>query len=165
MRIIHHLRGLCTAGIELPARCGLAALVAVDTIHRDPMRLPHLPFVKICCIASVEEARLAVAAGASALGLVSAMPSGPGVIGDELIAEIAATVAPPIASFLLTSRQDADSIIEQHQLCRTTTIQLVDQVPAKALRRLRRALRARTTGASAVAFATRSVCRCSSPVV
>ena len=58
------------------------------------MRLPHLPFVQICCIASVEEARLAVSAGASALGLVSAMPSGPMVIADDLIAEIAATVAP-----------------------------------------------------------------------
>ena len=104
------------------------------------MRLSPRPFVKICCIASVEEARLAVAAGASALGLVSAMPSGPGVIGDALIAEIAATVAPPIASFLLTSRQDADGILAQHELCRTTTLQLVDHVPAAELRKLRRAL-------------------------
>ena len=79
------------------------------------MRLSQLPFVKICCIASVEEAQLAIAAGASALGLVSAMPSGPGVIADELIAQIAATVAPPVATFLLTSRQDAASIIEQHR--------------------------------------------------
>ena len=104
------------------------------------MRLSHLPFVKICCIASVEEARLAIAAGASALGLVSAMPSGPGVIGDELIAEIAASVAPPVATFLLTSRQDADGILAQHDLCRTTTLQLVDHVPVAELRRLRRAL-------------------------
>ena len=51
---------------------------------------PSTPRIKICCIASVEEAAMAVAAGASALGLVSHMPSGPGVIGDELIAEIAA---------------------------------------------------------------------------
>jgi len=104
------------------------------------MRLPHLPFVKICCISSIEEARLAVAGGASALGLVSAMPSGPGVIADELIAQIAATVAPPVATFLLTSRQDAASIIEQHRLCRTTTLQLVDHVPLAELRQLRAAL-------------------------
>ena len=38
------------------------------------------PFIKICCIASREEARLAISAGASAIGLVSAMPSGPGPI-------------------------------------------------------------------------------------
>ena len=94
MHIIYHLRAVCLTAIELPARCGPAALVAADISHRRPTRLPHLLFVKICCIASVEEARLAVLAGASALGLVSAMPSGPGVITDDLIAEIAATVAP-----------------------------------------------------------------------
>jgi len=104
------------------------------------MRLPHVPFVKICCIASIEEARLAVSAGASALGLVSAMPSGPGVIADELIAQIAATVPPPVATFLLTSRQDAEGIIEQHRFCRTTTLQLVDHVPHAELRKLRKAL-------------------------
>ena len=47
--------------------------------------------VKICCNRSIEEAHLAVRAGASALGLVSDMPSGPGVISEVLIAEIAAT--------------------------------------------------------------------------
>ena len=104
------------------------------------MRLPHLPFVKICCISSVAEARLAVECGASALGLVSAMPSGPGVIGDALITEIAATVAPPVATFLLTSRQDADGIIDQHRACRTTTLQLVDHVAPAELRKLRAAL-------------------------
>ena len=51
-----------------------------------------MPYVKICCIASREEARLAISAGASAIGLVSAMPSGPGPIADSLIAEIAAMV-------------------------------------------------------------------------
>jgi phosphoribosylanthranilate isomerase len=50
--------------------------------------------VKICCIRDVEEARLAIGAGASALGLVSEMPSGPGVIDEATIAEVAAA-APP----------------------------------------------------------------------
>jgi phosphoribosylanthranilate isomerase len=95
------------------------------------------PYVKICCIASREEAELAVASGASAVGLVSAMPSGPGPIPDELIAEIAATVPPPIATFLLTCRQDAAGIIEQHALCRTSTLQLVDTVAPAELRKLR----------------------------
>jgi len=62
------------------------------------------PRVKICCISSVDEAALAIDAGASALGLVSHMPSGPGVISDEQIAEIASTVPPAIGTFLLTSR-------------------------------------------------------------
>lgn len=99
-----------------------------------------VPFVKICCIASLEEAQLAVDAGASALGLVSAMPSGPGVIGEEAIAEIAAKVPPPIATFLLTSLQDAGSVLAQHRRCRTNVLQLVDQVPVEDLRALRREL-------------------------
>lgn len=61
--------------------------------------------IKVCCISSVEEARMAVQAGASALGLVSEMPSGPGVISEELIAEIAATIPPAMGSFLLTSKK------------------------------------------------------------
>jgi phosphoribosylanthranilate isomerase len=104
------------------------------------MRLPHLPFVKVCCISSVEEARLAVACGAPALGLVSEMPSGPGVIPDALIAEIAAQVPPPVATFLLTCRQDAGEIIAQHRHCRTSTLQLVDYVPVPQLKRLREEL-------------------------
>jgi len=104
------------------------------------MRLPHLPFVKVCCISSLEEAELAIACGASALGLVSEMPSGPGVISDDLIAEIAAQVPPPVATFLLTCRQEAEEIIAQHRHCRTSTIQLVDEVPVAQLKRLRAGL-------------------------
>jgi phosphoribosylanthranilate isomerase len=95
------------------------------------------PFIKICCMASREEARLAISAGASAVGLVSSMPSGPGPIADSLIAEIAAVVPPPIATFLLTCRQDAESIIEQHAMCRTSTLQLVDSVAPAELEKLR----------------------------
>jgi len=85
------------------------------------------PRVKICCISSREEARIAIECGASALGLVSAMPSGPGVIPEETIAEIAASVPPPIATFLLTAKQDTESIIAQQRRCRTNTIQIVDR--------------------------------------
>ena len=87
------------------------------------------PFVKICCIKSVSEARLAISAGASAIGLVSDMPSGPGVISNDLIAEIARSIPTAIASFLLTQRQTARALIEQHRFCKTTAIQLVDAVP------------------------------------
>jgi phosphoribosylanthranilate isomerase len=95
------------------------------------------PRIKICCISSVDEARVAVQMGASALGLVSEMPSGPGVISDELIAEIASTVPPPVATFLLTSRREADAIAQQHAICKTSTIQLVDAVEPRELRKLR----------------------------
>jgi phosphoribosylanthranilate isomerase len=70
-----------------------------------------MPRVKICCISSLEEVRMALAAGASALGLVSQMPSGPGVISETPIAQIAATVSAPTdtfwGTFLLTCQQYA----------------------------------------------------------
>lgn len=84
--------------------------------------------LKICCIASRAEADTAIAAGAAALGLVSWMPSGPGVIDEATIASIASTVAPPTETYLLTSRRDAASIARQHARCRTTTLQLVDRL-------------------------------------
>src|SRR5215475_9938193 len=98
------------------------------------------PRVKICCIMSVAEARLAVTAGAAALGLVGRMPSGPGVIDDALIAEIAASVPPPVATFLLTSETRADAIVDHLRRCRTNTVQLVDRVEEGAHAAIRRAL-------------------------
>jgi phosphoribosylanthranilate isomerase len=96
--------------------------------------------IKICCISSVAEAQTAIDAGAAALGLVSAMPSGPGVIDEDAIARIAATVPPGVASFLLTSALDAATIIAQARRCRPNTIQLVDAVAAGAHAELRDAL-------------------------
>jgi phosphoribosylanthranilate isomerase len=86
------------------------------------------PRVKICCISNVEEARLAVRYGASALGLVSHMPSGPGVITEDRITEIAATIPPSIGSFLLTSLQNVAAIIAQQRRCGTNTIQICDRL-------------------------------------
>ena len=101
----------------------------------------HLcPRLKVCCIASVQEATLAVRYGASAVGLVSAMPSGPGPISEDRIAQIAATVPPPIATFLLTCLQDADRIIEQQQRCGTNTIQLCDRLTRGSYQRMRQAM-------------------------
>jgi phosphoribosylanthranilate isomerase len=98
------------------------------------------PRIKICCISSIAEAQLAIAHGAHALGLVSAMPSGPGVIDEDLIAQIVETVPPAVGTFLLTSRQQADAILDQHQRCKTNTLQLVDTVAPAELIKLRRAL-------------------------
>jgi phosphoribosylanthranilate isomerase len=96
--------------------------------------------LKVCCIGSVEEAQTAVRLGADALGLVSAMPSGPGVIHEDEIARIAAAVPPPIATFLLTSAVDPDAIIEQQRRCRTNTLQLCDALSTGSHARLRAAL-------------------------
>ena len=96
--------------------------------------------LKVCCIASEAEAELAINQGADALGLVSAMPSGPGVIEEELIARIAARVPAPVDSFLLTCEAEAAAIVAQLRRCGTTTVQLVDVVAPSAYAAIRRAL-------------------------
>ena len=96
--------------------------------------------VKICCISSIEEAKLAVAYGAKAIGLVGPMPSGPGIITDELIHAIAKTVPPPIETFLLTSETSAAAIIEHHKKVNTTTIQMVDALTDRQYQEIRAAL-------------------------
>lgn len=99
------------------------------------------PVVKICCIANPAEADRAIAAGAGVLGLVTHMPSGPGVISDEMAAAIATHVRrtrPAVQTFLLTSLTQADAIAEQHARCGSTALQLVDHVPHADLMRLRR---------------------------
>ncbi len=96
--------------------------------------------VKICCIASVEEAALAIRHGAAALGLVGRMPSGPGPIDDSLIAEIAASAPPAVATFLLTSETEPEAIVDHVRRCGTNTVQIVDAVEPAAYRALRRAV-------------------------
>jgi len=87
---------------------------------------------------SREEARMAIREGASAIGLVGAMPSGPGIIDDNLIADIAGAIPPPVATFLLTSQQSAAGIAAHHRRVRTTAIQIVDRLAEGSYADLRR---------------------------
>jgi phosphoribosylanthranilate isomerase len=96
--------------------------------------------IKICCISSIEEAKLAIIAGATALGLVGNMPSGPGIISDELIAEIAAFTPKHIDTFLLTSETSAEKIIQHYLKVRTTTIQIVDALTQGSYLQIKEAL-------------------------
>ncbi len=86
--------------------------------------------IKICCISSLEEARMAIEFGADAIGLVGQMPSGPGVIPDGLIKEIAESVAGEADTFLLTSETRSERIVEHHRRVNTTMIQIVDALVA-----------------------------------
>lgn len=104
------------------------------------MRASPRPRVKICCIASVNEAWMAIEHGASAIGLVSAMPSGPGPIDEDLIAKIAALVPPGVSSFLLTCKQDVVSIVDQQRRLGVNTIQICDQLVEGTYSDLREAL-------------------------
>jgi len=84
---------------------------------------------------------MAIDAGAAALGLVSRMPSGPGVIAEEVIAHIAARVPPGVATFLLTSELDVRAIIAQQKRTGVNTLQIVDHLESGAHQELRAALR------------------------
>lgn len=99
-----------------------------------------IPRVKICCIADEGEASLAVSMGASAIGLVGKMPSGPGPIDDDVIYRIAKMVPPPVATFLLTCEQNPRGIIEHHLRTRTNTIQIVDELEGRDYDAIRAAL-------------------------
>jgi phosphoribosylanthranilate isomerase len=98
------------------------------------------PRIKICCISSIDEATTAVECGASALGFVGKMPSGPGVIDDELIFKIVKTVPPPVGTFLLTSETSAETIIRHYHRAQTNTIQIVDKVADGTYQQLRQSL-------------------------
>ena len=99
-----------------------------------------IPRIKICCINSEDEAKTAIESGASAIGLVARMPSGPGPISDELIRQIAKTVPPPIGTFLLTSETSVKQIIEHHYRTNTNTIQIVDLLSSGTYSQLKAAL-------------------------
>ena len=96
--------------------------------------------VKICCIATLEEARTAVASGAAAIGLVSVMPSGPGVISEVQIREISEEMSSQVDTFLLTARTDPAEIIRQHRRCATRTIQLVDTLSSASRAQIKSAI-------------------------
>ena len=96
--------------------------------------------IKICCISTIHEAMTAIRSGASAIGLVAKMPSGPGPIPDELIRQIAAATPPPVATFLLTSRTSVKGIIEHHRRTNTNTIQIVDALSEGSYEDLRIAM-------------------------
>lgn len=93
-------------------------------------------FIKICCISSPAEAELALSHGVDALGLVSSMPSGPGVIPESRIADIADVIADRGRSVLLTSLTQPEAIADQFERCRVNSIQLCDWIGRTGRRRL-----------------------------
>lgn len=92
--------------------------------------------LKICCIGSQLEAETAIAAGVDALGLVGAMPSGPGVIADDAIRAIALALPAAVSGFLLTQERTAQSISEHVSRCAVSTVQVVNHVDPAELGRL-----------------------------
>ena len=96
--------------------------------------------IKICCISTIAEAQTAISFGASAIGLVGKMPSGQGVISDDLICSIAKSVPPPVATFLLTSETSSGGVVNHHRKVNTNTIQIVDALKLGSYRDIREKL-------------------------
>ncbi|MCF7826807.1 MAG: phosphoribosylanthranilate isomerase [Candidatus Marinimicrobia bacterium] len=96
------------------------------------------PLVKVCCIRSLAEAKMALQAGADLLGMVSEMPSGPGIISLEKIAGIVAGLPGQTKTILLSSKRSCKDILDQHNFVKTWGIQLVDTLPEIELKKLRK---------------------------
>jgi phosphoribosylanthranilate isomerase len=96
--------------------------------------------VKICCIQDEDELRMAADAGATFVGLVGAMPSGPGPLPDEVIARLAAAAPAGLTTVLLTSRTDAADIVAHVGDTGVDAVQIVRAVPAETRWAIRAAL-------------------------
>jgi len=92
--------------------------------------------IKICCIASEEEAQMAIDAGADALGFVGVWPPTRRTIPDTRIAEIAKRVPPPIETFVLTSETSAEAISAHVRETGTTGVQIVHPINPEESARL-----------------------------
>ncbi len=86
--------------------------------------------IKICCMQNLGEIRLAASHKVTAVGLVSAMPSGPGPVSDAVIEQLAPRVPPGVRTFLLTSRTDAAQVAAQVRSAGVDTVQLCDRLTA-----------------------------------
>lgn len=93
--------------------------------------------VKVCCISSEEELGLAVRSGASAVGLVAGMPSGPGIVSDDLIARLASRTPPGVSRFLLTASLDGAGILAHIARTGVDVVQVCDHVEPDVLREVR----------------------------
>lgn len=93
--------------------------------------------LKVCCIRDRRDIELAVRHGASAVGLVSAMPTGPGVLADREIADLLDRVPEGTDAFLLTSETDVEKLVEQARRFRPDVLQLVDRLSPRAHGELR----------------------------
>lgn len=84
--------------------------------------------VKICCMASPEEARIAASAGADLVGLVGPMPSGAGIITEDMCRAIATTAPDAVSPVLLTSAETPEDIARQIRFTGVSMVQLVRHV-------------------------------------
>jgi phosphoribosylanthranilate isomerase len=95
---------------------------------------------KICCIMDRAELDQAVSHGAAAVGFVSNMPSGPGVISEKQIAALVKATPYPVWSELLTSLTKLPDLLAQYKRLKPAALQLCQPLAPEVLTGLREAL-------------------------
>lgn len=95
---------------------------------------------KICCVMNRTELDLAVKHGAAAVGFVSHMPSGPGVIPEDTIAELVQATPFPVWSELLTSLTTLPDLLAQYHRLKPAALQICQPLLLDVLQGLREAL-------------------------
>ena len=103
------------------------------------MEASRLTRVKVCCMKSDRGGVDGDRGGASAIGLVSPMPSGRADLEREGGGDRRAGAA-GIDAFLLTPLQTVEELVEQNRVVKARTLQLVDELPEGAHAELRRAM-------------------------
>ena len=91
--------------------------------------------IKVCCLASADEARLAIKAGADALGFICAGRASTRTIADSTVADITRMSPHGVSTFLVTNEQTADAIAAHVRRAHTTTVQILFPIdPAESAR-------------------------------
>lgn len=94
--------------------------------------------IKVCCMSSPNEVKMAIEAGITAAGFVTRMPSGAGIIEDELAIALCEEFYGNIQTWLLTSQTDEEHLREQLNLFKISHLQIVDYVDIDVCIRLKK---------------------------
>lgn len=84
--------------------------------------------IKICCMASSEEAQYAIQAGADTVGFVCAIPTSPRTIDIGDVAAITSLISRPVSTFLLTSECTAEGIAQQVLVAGVSSVQILSRL-------------------------------------
>ena len=98
--------------------------------------------VKICGIKTIEDARVAIEAGADAVGFLvgQGLPSSAKFLAPEAAAEIIQTIPLYIATVMVTTLDDVDAIIKNAQLTGVDTVQFHGNVTPEQIEHVREKL-------------------------
>ncbi len=117
-------------------------MLSLDLKNRSLKTAVRHSLVKIedCYRTSALDVRIVSEKIVNALGFVSSMTSGPGVMTDAEIARLIEGVNGDVMTFLFKSRTIGDDIVRQLNMAGANTAQLVDRVSSHVYREIKDAL-------------------------